>query len=183
MTEFFTSDLHIGHTNILRYDNRPFQSITHHDQHIVANWCEQVREEDTVYLLGDFGMSHQQYLISIRRQLTGHIHLIRGNHDRKIQSQLRDSFESIKDYNEIVIQDEDAPGKHRSIVLCHYPLEAWRASYYGVWHLHGHTHGDTLTRRKGRLNVGIHLHNYRLLSYKDIKQLIIAQEHAHENTK
>jgi calcineurin-like phosphoesterase family protein len=172
MTTFFCADLHLNHANILKYDKRPFKDMQEHDYHIVKNWQQQVKEEDTVYILGDFGFGSQQYLYNIRKQLTGKIHLIRGNHDRKMQAQLSRSFISIKDYDEIVIRDEEVPRKHRSIVLCHYPLESWRASYHGVWHLHGHTHSATLSNKQGRLNVGIHLHNYFLLSYEAVRKIL-----------
>ena len=34
---YFVSDLHLSHKNILKYDNRPFNSIEEHDQSIINN--------------------------------------------------------------------------------------------------------------------------------------------------
>lgn len=53
-TVFFTADPHFGHTNIIRYENRPFASAEEMDQELIRRWNETVSPEDTVYLLGDF---------------------------------------------------------------------------------------------------------------------------------
>lgn len=55
MSEFITSDLHLGHANIWKseYANRPVSSTEEHDEFLVSNWNETVRPEDVVYVLGD----------------------------------------------------------------------------------------------------------------------------------
>ena len=50
---FFTSDLHFGHANIIKYDSRPFNSISHMDEELIKRWNESVSPNDTVYILGD----------------------------------------------------------------------------------------------------------------------------------
>lgn len=50
---YFISDLHIGHTNVLSFDNRPFKSIEEHDEALIKNWNSVVGMDDDVYLLGD----------------------------------------------------------------------------------------------------------------------------------
>lgn len=35
MSVFFTSDLHIGHENAIKFDNRPFKSIEEMDSEII----------------------------------------------------------------------------------------------------------------------------------------------------
>ena len=49
-TVFFTADPHFGHTNIIRYENRPFASAEEMDQELIRRWNETVSPEDTVYL-------------------------------------------------------------------------------------------------------------------------------------
>ena len=54
MTNFYISDLHIGHENILRFENRPFADINEMNNKIIENWNSRVCNGDTVYILGDF---------------------------------------------------------------------------------------------------------------------------------
>ena len=50
---FFTSDLHLGHENILQ--SRPeFQNIDEMDECLIQNWNKKVNVQDEVYILGDF---------------------------------------------------------------------------------------------------------------------------------
>ena len=37
-TVFFTADPHFGHTNIIRYENRPFASAEEMDQELIRRW-------------------------------------------------------------------------------------------------------------------------------------------------
>ena len=50
---FFTSDLHFGHENAIRFDNRPFKSIEEMDTELIRRWNEKVGKGDLVYVLGD----------------------------------------------------------------------------------------------------------------------------------
>jgi calcineurin-like phosphoesterase family protein len=51
---WFTSDFHLGHRNIIRYCNRPFDSTDDMDATILANLNKKVGENDILYFLGDF---------------------------------------------------------------------------------------------------------------------------------
>ena len=79
---FFTSDLHLGHRNIIRLCNRPFSSIDEMDQRLIEKWNEKVTDADTVYILGDLMFRNEKPPEEYLRQLRGKKHLIIGNHDR-----------------------------------------------------------------------------------------------------
>ena len=55
MQAWFSSDYHLSHSNIIRYDNRPFSTIEEMNNTIIRKHNERVKPEDTVYFLGDFG--------------------------------------------------------------------------------------------------------------------------------
>lgn len=56
---YYISDLHLLHENVLRFDNRPFDSITQMQQTIVNNWNDKITNGDTVYILGEIMMMFQ----------------------------------------------------------------------------------------------------------------------------
>lgn len=51
---FYISDCHFGHKNIIAYDQRPFFSVEEMDAAMIQNWQKVVSDNDTVYILGDF---------------------------------------------------------------------------------------------------------------------------------
>ena len=79
----FTSDLHFGHENILRFDNRPFSTTDEMDAELIRRWNAKVDRGDLVYVLGDMiWKSKNDEAFRIIQSLNGQIILIRGNHDR-----------------------------------------------------------------------------------------------------
>jgi calcineurin-like phosphoesterase family protein len=82
----------MGHSNILRYCNRPFKDVQEMNEVLITNWNHRVRPDDCVFHNGDFcfknsaggkageGMTHKStYWTS---KLNGNIIFIKGNHDR-----------------------------------------------------------------------------------------------------
>lgn len=133
---YFISDLHLGHVNCLKFDNRQFKTIEDHDKTIINNWNNTVGIDDDVYILGDISWHNATKTIEIFKQLNGKLHLIIGNHDKKLlkNKELRDVFVEICDYKELQLDD----GK--IIVLSHYPIPCFNRHYYGAYHLYGHVH-------------------------------------------
>lgn len=81
MKEFFTSDTHINHKNIIPYTRPQFESVEEMNDAIVHLWNAVIQPGDTVYHLGDFAMGQKVLWPEHRALLNGNIHLIRGNHD------------------------------------------------------------------------------------------------------
>ena len=50
---YFTSDLHFGHENVIRFDNRPFETVDEMDAELIRRWNAKVDRGDLVYVLGD----------------------------------------------------------------------------------------------------------------------------------
>lgn len=50
---WFTSDLHIGHRNIISFCNRPFTDTRQMAEVLRENWNSVVKPEDYVFVLGD----------------------------------------------------------------------------------------------------------------------------------
>ena len=151
---YYTSDLHFGHTNIIRYENRPYKDVEEMTVGLVNNWNKVVKQNDDVYVLGDFAFKCGKLSVddinSIVKSLNGKKHLIIGNHDLWINSVDFKSklWEEVTYYKEIKDNGYD-------VVLMHYPLESWNKGEYGTIHLHGHLHSNpTKINIKNRYNVG-----------------------------
>lgn len=80
---YFISDTHFYHSNIIKYSNRPFKDVNEMNETIINSWNSVVKNDDTVYHLGDFCLSSDDEIKSIFNMLNGNKILIRGNHDRK----------------------------------------------------------------------------------------------------
>jgi len=166
-TIWFTSDLHLGHANIIKYCERPFADITAMDEGLIANWNARVKPGDVVYCIGDFALVREpQQVLNYVRRLHGQIHLIHGNHDRFVKQKRTDNygFAEILTYKEIKPTDT-------KIVLCHYAFKTWNGSHRGSWNLHGHSHGNMPRDLKMRqLDVGVDVWNYRPISLEEVAE-------------
>lgn len=132
---FFTSDLHLGHKNVIRFDNRPFSSVEEMDREIIARWNRKVSANDTVYVLGDVSWYNLEKTKQLVSSLNGHKFLICGNHDRITPSNPC-GFESVVKYKEL-----NLPGNVH-VVLSHYPIPLFNRHHYGAYMLYGHVHNS-----------------------------------------
>ena len=92
MINFFTSDLHFGHANVIGYSNRPFKNVEEMNETLIRNWNNRVKPEDTVFHAGDFcfknspgGKAGEGLILKAKdyiQKLNGNIIFIRGNHDK-----------------------------------------------------------------------------------------------------
>lgn len=135
---YFISDLHLGHKNCLRFDNRPFNTIEEQDDFIIKNWNKTITNLDDVYILGDISWYDANKTIDIFSRLNGRLHLIKGNHDGKLlkNKSVRGLFIEICDYRELYIDNKTA------IVLSHYPINCYKNHNHGWYHLYGHVHNS-----------------------------------------
>lgn len=140
----YISNLHFGHANILKFDNRPFRNTEEMETSLIENWNNTVLAGDTTYILGDFCWGKEPEWKRIVPLLNGNKVLIRGNHDLKeMTSSLKKMFQDIKDYKEIT-----DGGRH--VIMCHYPILLYKSSYNpDCYMLCGHVHA---TRENDFLN-------------------------------
>ena len=157
---FFTSDLHFGHANILRYDNRPFESVEEMDYELVRRWNERVSPEDTVYVLGDVSWYDADKTKQLVSSLNGRKILIRGNHDKPGNGKIW-GFDEEYDYKEI-----RPNGKKSLVVLSHYPITFFNRHHYGAYMLYGHVHAthewnitENVKRQLERLDIPCNMFN------------------------
>lgn len=133
---YYISDLHFGHANVLMYDNRPFSNCEEMETALINNWNSVVKDSDTVYILGDvcFSKSSQDW-VRILSLLKGQKYLIKGNHDNHMPKEAERLFIGISNYKEI----KDCGN---SVILCHYPITCFNRHHYGSIMLYGHVHNS-----------------------------------------
>lgn len=132
-TTFFTSDLHIGHVYASTLRNYRYVNDMHNT--MIKNWNEQIKPTDHVFILGDLSFTGSLITISILGQLNGILHLIRGNHDKRLSNTVLKMFHEVNNVKEIKINDIH-------IHMSHYAHRVWNKQQYGAYHLYGHSHGS-----------------------------------------
>jgi len=164
---YFTSDLHLGHLNIIEACQRPFHSLKEMNETLINNHNKIVKPTDDIFYLGDLFWK-PEYIILLE-QLNGRKYLIKGNHERnwvkyyeKNKDDFNNQFEWIKDYYELKYNKQ-------RFILFHYPIESWNGRWRGTIHLHGHTHNrENPIILPNRYNVGIDVNNLFPISIENI---------------
>lgn len=152
---FFTADLHFGHANILKYCNRPFESVRQMDNALIKNWNSVVMKDDIVYVLGDLGFCHADRLRSVTASLLGQKILILGNHDeldpfKYVSMGFQSAHTSLTVQNYFLTHDPAIGAAVEGRVLC------------------GHVH--QLFKRVGRvLNIGVDVWNFCPVSLEEVE--------------
>jgi calcineurin-like phosphoesterase family protein len=183
---FFTSDTHWKHTNIMRYSNRPFNTVEEMNEALIENWNKTVGPRDTVYHLGDFCFGNKSDVEEILKRLNGHVYWCYGNHDSKKggKAAIRaEGFTWKGNYKEAKMDGI-------RIMMAHYAHLVWNKSHHGTWFLCGHSHGELrftlpdnvelaeLRLPVLQLDVGVdvaykHLGEYRPFSYEEVKEVMV----------
>lgn len=179
MGVFFTADTHFGHKNVIKYCNRPYDSVEEMDEALIANWNAKVKDKDVVFHIGDFAFMKEPE--TVIKRLNGKIYLIPGNHDKRIveNMRLRTDFAqhdaSTILTNKLIVLPElthlDIRVKDERLrfVLCHYAMRVWNNSHYGAIQLFGHSHGTLPDYPNSRsIDVGVDCHGYAPIHLDDV---------------
>ncbi len=157
MSRYVISDHHFGHSNIIKYCDRPFDSVEEMNNTLLDRHYETVEPDAVLIHLGDVAMDMQngQETIEYFEKLGAHL-LVQGNHD-------------------VGLDPEEAPfpvvqscilehGKYR-FYCTHYPENI--PNGWDDWAIHGHVHNnDTDTYpfvacNEKRVNVSSELLQFR----------------------
>jgi calcineurin-like phosphoesterase family protein len=176
---FFTSDFHLFHNNVLKYDNRPFTDVN--EMHVVleGGWNEVVKPNDIVIYLGDLSFARREDKASVEamlNRLNGTIHFVMGNHDKFDDIKKVTRFQSVQDYLEVRIKHVLDYNEVETLFCCmHYPIYSWNKSHHGSYHVHGHCHGNlhhgedaNYYWNRRAIDVGCMLHDYKPISYTQV---------------
>ena len=173
---YLIGDLHLNHSNIIRYCARPFlfSDVNEMNNILVENWNNVVDNKNVVYFLGD--LDSKDSVGSWIKHLNGKKIFIEGNHD------------VVKNREGIIIRHKIYGAVHSDIIsqkgykfyLIHDPKEVpdeWRENNPDGWVIHGHKHDNDVNKYpfingdKKTINVSAELTNYRPVSLDYILSL------------
>jgi calcineurin-like phosphoesterase family protein len=193
---FFTSDWHISHENVLKYDERPFKDLNDMHESLIKRYNACVPNSGICYFLGDMGNKTEDMKKVINR-LNGTKVLILGNHDKGITSMYNCGFDVVLNSASFYIGDNRITMSHCPLMgirredtsKMKNPNENWHGESNpkhqrcslkdeGQFHLHGHIHS-----RSGRLeskkildkqyDIGVAANNYTPVSISKIESWVM----------
>lgn len=174
---WFTSDTHFFHRNIIKFCNRPWNTVEEMNDGLINNWNNVVLKDDVVFHLGDFAYASNSGWKQLINRLNGHIHLILGNHDRSRYPghQIMEMFDGV--YNQLSLSIDMF-----HICLNHYPFLCYAGTYRKpqTIQLFGHIHSGPNSNGldderlkylfKYQYDVGVDNNNYTPISWNQLKE-------------
>lgn len=152
---YFTSDFHFGHKNILKF--RPeFSSLEEHDNVILDN-ISKLNKRDILFILGDFifDCKNYDYYITQLNKMSCRFKVILGNHD------------SLKVIYEPKFEIQLPLFSYKSFWLSHCPIHSSEIrGRYG--NIHGHLHKCVIYDKR-YTNVNVDVNDFKFLKFDDIK--------------
>lgn len=133
MINYFISDLHLGHKNVLEFTSRKgkFKDVDHMNEVLLQNLNDVVSDKDRLVLLGDICWNRKSF--ELLKHFPKNVTLISGNHDCSSSH-----YEAYRDAGWKIIgamQFNDA-------ILTHIPIHPSQLeSRFGL-NIHGHLHDD-----------------------------------------
>lgn len=155
--DFFMSDPHFFHANIIKLTDRPFEDVDEMNEHIIAKINSVCTKYDTLFIVGDLClpkkslvMSSVEYLV---KRINPEIVLVRGNHDHL----------SDQDYKSLGIKDVVDTLKHpRLDVTLLHDIKAVQDDSQELY-LCGHSHEKWLEKTNA-LNLSVEMWDYTPIS-------------------
>lgn len=185
--DFFYSDPHFGHDNIISFSNRPFKDVPDMTEGLIARYNEAVKPEHTVLWCGDASMKIKpEEMADILVRLNGTKILVRGNHDGSIGRCHRMGFGLVMEEAFLFIRGKTCRVSHYPYAWTEAQKAAWKAKgnyvddrylekrpprVKGEVLIHGHTHHTTRVDGN-QIHVGVDAWDYRPVPVERVAQLV-----------
>lgn len=141
---WFTSDLHLGHRNVIRFCNRPFTDEKEMGPALIQNWNDTVGDDDIVFILGDtFWFNDSTAIKKVLSKLKGGaIYILPGNHDDFERYYRVDDPRIVLCQDIVVVWITEECKKTKEIWLSHYPMMTWPHRENDTYQFFGHIHSQ-----------------------------------------
>lgn len=173
---FVTSDLHINHTNILKFcpeSRGMFQNTDEMNHALIERMNSKVTNNDTLYIVGDIGFGKMGAICEVLKQINGEKVIIRGNHDRKLlassEFQTQKGLMGVRNICHYYTLYETIDSKKCEFHMFHFPIEEWENCHHGAYHLHGHRHSPkSQLINSRRMDIGVDSNDLYPYSFEEI---------------
>jgi len=160
---YYISDIHFGHKNVIKFDDRPYSTVEEMDSDMIRIWNETIPENGVVFIVGDlFFRCSSQRMKEIIEQLNGQFIFIKGNHDTSMLN-----CKPMLKYFDLIETRINLYTPDRLIVMDHYPMLEWDQYFRGYYHVYGHVHANKPHPEARALDLGWRLHN-KPLHYSEV---------------
>jgi len=153
---YFTSDEHYGHSNIIKYCDRPFKNVEEMNNEIIKRHNEVVKDNDIVIHGGDFTLADAEVAKKYIKRLKGNHIFLMGSHDKWLKDRK-------------YIWKKTIEGQF--IFICHYAMRVWERSHYNSWNLFGHSHGKLESQGKQH-DIGVDNNNFYPISFYNLRDIM-----------
>ena len=160
--DYFISDSHFGHKNIIKYCNRPWSTVEEMNEGMIQKWNSVVGIDDNVFVVGDMFLCDEVKSQDIISRLNGYKVLVAGNHDGRESKMLKIGFNEY--HRELCYSFRD----NTHALMKHYPQPDKITLEEGYDYLiHGHIHNPP--HRDGlKINVAADLLNFVPVNSEEI---------------
>lgn len=178
--DWFTSDLHFGHANVIAYSNRPFSSVQEMNRELVRRYNSLVSPRDTVMFVGDVFFLSVEEAKTVLASMHGRKILVRGNHDKSAAAMARVGFDVVVDSATLELSGHTVRVSHYPYRSQAHPGDFEKVTKAGLEFpvrrpgealIHGHKHSTN--RREGRaVHVGVDAWDYYPASRYVVMELV-----------
>ncbi|NCQ51807.1 hypothetical protein GW796_07930 [archaeon] len=136
---YFWSDLHLYHHNIIRYAERPFETVEHMNETMINNYWSKVTDSDVVVFGGDVGFGDINDVQNLISQLPGKKILVLGNHDFDKNKGFFRNYNTFDITTMAFTFQKELNGVIYNILVTHYPINKNQLPKNTI-NIHGHIH-------------------------------------------
>lgn len=192
---FWTSDPHYWHNNVITYCKRPYTSIEEMNEALVENFNKIVGRDDHTFIVGDFSLAFRAVETYVNR-LNGTKSLVAGNHDfchpAHKKSRTPENRQKWTDkylecgFDEVYIEHKFVLKNGVYVRMCHLPYRdaseeqnhaKHRPEDDGTILLCGHVHEKWKVRYTeagtAMVNVGVDVWDYKPVSEDELCELFL----------
>lgn len=173
---WFISDMHFSHTNVIKFSDRPFKDKDDMNETLIENWNKYIKDDDTVFHLGDFSFDNEANTKVFLSRLKGNINFLQGNHDKTLINMFTNKVITESRFKYLGMYYKLRHEKER-FILFHYPIENWDGKYRDYIHIHGHSHFNFGNTMANRFDVGVEGIGYYPIGIDDIIFMKVKNAH------